>query len=91
MSSEIQIKTKAELDRCQKELKQMSAVLRIPSLTNEFQRMARQQEAEQKKALGVMMDEQVKDEHTRTEFLKKMLVIVDRVKNQRVDEQDMKL
>lgn len=48
VSTELQNRLKADLDRNLKEMKEMSAILRIPTLTAEFQRMLRAKDTEKK-------------------------------------------
>ena len=66
----------------------MSAILRIPAMTTEFQRMLRSNQTEKElelhrnKALQQMMEWKVTDNQSQTVFLKSMITVLDQVKNQ---------
>ena len=67
VNMEVQKRLKADLDRSVKELKAMSAVLRLPAMTAQFQHMLRrkesekQREAQKKKAISQMVQQNVTD------------------------------
>ena len=94
VSTELQNRLKADLDRNLKEMKEMSAILRIPTLTAEFQRMLRAKEtekkieADKKKAISHMVESKITDDESRTAYLKNMVDVVDRIKQLKFTDKD---
>ena len=86
VNEELTSRLKTQFDQNIQLLQKLSAIIRIPTMTNEFQRMLRTKENKQvreekeKQTISQMVKWNVTNEQTQAKFLKEMLAAMDQIK-----------